>query len=133
MFNHFFSPCEHHCRNLPDRHECYCASGYEPDEDNPRQCHRSRDFYASMAEQSKRRQFGQKPEVTTDKTATVTARPNYAQRSRYRPNQGYYKQRNFYQRRAPQPNYRYNTSARRPQTRSHTYPSHSPTGPGLER
>ena len=118
----YFRPCEHHCRNLPDRYECYCASGYELDEDN-RQCNRSRNFYSSMVEQSRRRQLGKSVQVATqDKTTKAP----YTQR-RY--NQGYYTNR-YYQRRAPhQPHYRYNTSNRqsRPTVRnSHTYQSHSP-------
>ena len=51
-------PCEHHCRNLASGYECYCASGYDLDVENKRDCHRSKSFYASMAEHTKQRLFG---------------------------------------------------------------------------
>ena len=109
---HNFRACEHSCRSLPTKYECYCANGYQL-ESNGRDCSLGDDFYKLlMGKKSSREESSYKPVPTQKSTSSYSdsyrsnssggyRRPNQNSYP-YRNSNAYYQQNRGYRGRGPQ-------------------------------
>jgi len=86
--------CEHSCRSLPTKYECYCANGYQL-EANGRDCSLGNDFYKLlMGKKSSREESSYKPAQTQKSTSSYSDSYRRSSSGFRRPNKNSYPYRN---------------------------------------